>query len=324
MKFAIALAALGLCLAACAPGTPATPPLPTVALLPMPSATPTPAVALQIATPAPPPTYTPTPTPTPVTYLVKKGDTLGGIAYTYGISVEVLQAANPAVLPAFLSIGTVLTIPVVVEGGASSVAAAASPTPLPVMLAAGPVCYPQVTGALYCLVEARNPGAAPLQSVAAQVALIGPKGEVLASQVAYSALDVILPGNGSPLAAWFPNAPPAMVAPVAQVVSAEPAIAGAAPATPLDVSAPRLATPPAAGSGVLWTVTGQVKNGSAAAVASVRLVLTLYDGQKQMVGYRTAMLPVGLAVGSTEDFSISAASLGGPVEDYAIAAEGRP
>ncbi len=255
---------------------------------------------------------------------MKKGDTLGGIAYSYGISVDVLQAANPAVLPAFLSIGTVLTIPVVVDSGAPNVAAAASPTPLPLTLSAGPICYPQATGALYCLVEVRNPGAAPVQNVAAQIALIGPKGEALASQVAYSALDVVLPGNGSPLAAWFSSAPPAMVAPVAQVVSAEPAQAGAAPTTPLDVSAPRLATPPAAGPGALWTVTGQVRNGTAASVASVRLVLTLYDGQKQIVGYRTAMLPVGLAAGATEDFSISAASLGGPAEDYTMVAEGRP
>ncbi len=289
----------------------------------MPSATPTPAVAPQIATPAPPPTYTPTPTPTPVTYLVKKGDTLGGIAYTYGISVEVLQAANPAVLPAFLSIGTVLTVPVVVEGGASNVAAAAAPTPLPVALAAGPMCYPQVTGALYCLVEARNPGAEPLQNVAAQLALIGPKGEVLASQVAYSALDVILPGHGVPLAAWFPSAPPGMVAPVAQVVSAEPVQAGAAPAISLDISGPRLAPPPAATSGALWTVTGQVRNGSAAAVVSVRLVLSLYDGQKQLVGYRTVILPGGLAAGATQDFSVAAASLGGAVESYMVAAEGK-
>ncbi len=324
MKLAISLVALGLCLAACAAGTPATPSLPTVSLLPLPSATPTPAVAPQIATPAPPPTYTPTPTPTPVTYLVKKGDTLGGIAYTYGISVEVLQAANPAVLPAFLSIGTVLTIPVVAEGGASDVAAvAATPTPLPVTLAAGPMCYPQITGALYCLLEARNPGGAPLQNVAAQVALIGPKGEVLASQVAYSPLDVILPGNGVPLAAWFPSAPPGMVAPVAQVVSAEPVQAGAAPSVPLDILAPRLAPPPAASSGALWTVTGQVRNGSATAVASVRLVLSLYDGQQQLVGYRTVTLPGGLEAGTTQDFSISAASLGGKVESYAVTAEGR-
>jgi len=286
----------------------------------MPSATPTPAVTLQVATPVPPPTYTPTPTPTPVTYVVKKGDTLGGIAYTYGISVEVLQAANPSVQPAFLSIGAVLTIPVVVDSSASNLAAAASPTPVPLTLNAGPACYQQVTGALYCLVEARNSGAAPVQNVSAQIALIGPKGEVLASETAYSALGLILPGNASPLAAWFPSVPPAMVAPVAQVVSAEPALAGALPAIPLDISSPQMA--PSAAPFGLWTVTGQVRNGSAAAAGSVRLVLTLYDRQKQMVGYRLESLSGGLAAGASRDFSISAASLGGPAESYAIVAEG--
>jgi hypothetical protein len=185
------------------------------------------------------------------------------------------------------------------------------------------VCYPQVTGALYCLVEARNPGAAPLQNVAAQIALIGPKGEVLASERAYSALDLILPGNGAPLAALFPNAPLALVAPAAQVVSAEPVQAGALPAVELDISAPRLAPPPRAAPDGLWTVTGQVRNGSSTAVTSVRLVLTVYDRQKQIAGYRQVMLPSGLAAGAWQDFSISAASLGGRVESYEVAAEGR-
>jgi hypothetical protein len=296
----------------------------------MPSATPTLAVTGQLATPAPPPTYTPTPTPTPVIYVVKKGDTLGGIAYTYGISVEVLQAANPAVRPAFLSIGLALTIPVTADSGASTVAAAATPTPQPVTLAAGPRCYPLTTGALYCLVEARNPGAAPLQNVAVQIALIGPQGEVLASETAYSALDLVLPGKGAPFAALFPGVPPALVAPVAQIVSAEAVQAGAAPAIVLDISAPQMVpqvAPPVtstAAAGGLWTVTGQVRNGSATQITSVRLVLTLYDRQKQMVGYRQLMLPGGLAAGAAQAFSISAASLGGPADSFEIVAEGRP
>jgi LysM repeat protein len=255
-----------------------------------------------------------------VTYLVKKGDTLGGIAYTYGISVEVLEAANPSAQPAFLSIGAVLTIPVVLDSGAFNVVAAASPTPMPLTLTAGPACYRQVTGALYCLVEARNPGPAPLDNVSAQIALIGPKGEVLASEITYSALDLILPGNGAPLAAWFPSSPSGMVAPVAQAVSAEPAPAGALPAISLDISSPQMA--PAEGQAGLWTVTGQVRNGSALAVSSVRLVLTLYDHKKQIVGYRQEDLPGGLAAGASLGFSLSAASLGGPAESYAVVAEG--
>jgi hypothetical protein len=172
------------------------------------------------------------------------------------------------------------------------------------------------------LVEARNPGAAPLQNVAVQIALIGPKGEVLAGETAYAALDLILPGTGAPFAALFPGAPPALVAPVAQVVSAEPVPAGSVPAIALDISAPQLA--PATTASGPWTVTGQVRNGSANAVGSVRLVLTLYDRQQQMVGYRQGVLPGGLAAGALQDFSISAASLGGPVESYAIVAEGKP
>jgi hypothetical protein len=79
---------------------------------------------------------------------------------------------------------------------------------------------------------------------------------------------------------------------------------------------------PAEGQAGLWTVTGQVRNGSALAVSSVRLVLTLYDHKKQIVGYRQEDLPGGLAAGASLGFSLSAASLGGPAESYAVVAEG--
>jgi murein DD-endopeptidase MepM/ murein hydrolase activator NlpD len=257
--------------------------------------------------------------------VVKKGDTLGGIAYAYGISVDGLQAANPSVLPAFLSIGTVLTIPVLAESAVSvGPAAVASPTPMPATVAVGPDCYHLTTGALYCLAEVRNPGPAPLYNVAAQIALIGPEGEVLASEVAFAALAMVRPGSGVPLAALFQGAPPGLAAPVAQVVSAEPVPAGVVAAVALDISAAQLVPPQVASPGALWTVSGQVHNGSAAAVGAVRLVVALYDAQKHLVGYRQVQIPGGLAAGVSQGFSISAASLGGPVESYAIAAEGKP
>lgn len=254
-----------------------------------------------------------------MTYVVKKGDTLGGIAYSYGISVDALQAANPKAQPAFLSIGQVLTIPVTVESVAPGSVGVASPTPLPLTLPGGPACYPMVTGALYCFVEARNPVAASLQNVAVQIALIGPKGETLASQPAYSALEVIPPGGAAPLAALFAAAPPGMVAPVAQVLSAE-AADGATRYFALEIPASNGTPQP----GASLRVTGQVRNPSATAAAQAKLVLTLYDKEGKILGYRQEALAGGLAAGATQDFSISAASLGGEIDHYVIVAEGKP
>src|SRR3989338_2883465 len=46
-----------------------------------------------------------------VQYQVRAGDTLYGIAYQFGTTVEAIQAANPGLLPAYLSIGQSLLIP---------------------------------------------------------------------------------------------------------------------------------------------------------------------------------------------------------------------
>ncbi len=56
-------------------------------------------------------TPSPVPTATPMTYTVKQGDTLGSIAYHFGVKVEDLQKANPGLDPNALSIGQVLIIP---------------------------------------------------------------------------------------------------------------------------------------------------------------------------------------------------------------------
>jgi LysM repeat protein len=42
---------------------------------------------------------------------VKQGDTMLGIAFRFGISLDELQAANPKVNPRILSVGAVLVIP---------------------------------------------------------------------------------------------------------------------------------------------------------------------------------------------------------------------
>ena len=322
MRQAIALLALSFLLAACGGRGPS--PSPEPSLLPLPSATPSPAFATPAATATPPPTLTPTATPTPVTYVIRKGDTLGGIAYSYGISVDTLQAANPNVLPTFLTIGTVLTIPVTAAAPGAPVVPVASPTPGPVTLAAGPACYPLVTGALYCFVEAHNPGGSALRNVVVQLVLVGAKGQALASQTAVSALDVIPPGGASPVAVWFPQAPPGLTAPVAQVVSAESIPATETPAeVSLSITATRELTA-GSGPGAPWTMTGQVRNDSTAPISSVRLVLTLYDSHGTILNFRMETLPGGLAAGASSDYSISAVALGGTVDHAAVTGEGSP
>jgi LysM repeat protein len=79
--------------------------------------TPTLDIAAQVASAVPTATITPVPPPTPVTYTVRPGDTLFGIASELGVDVEDLMAANGLSNPDSLDIGQVLVVPQV-EGGA--------------------------------------------------------------------------------------------------------------------------------------------------------------------------------------------------------------
>lgn len=64
-------------------------------------------------TPVPSPTATPQaqPTAAPITYVVKAGDTLSGIADMFGLTVDDIVRANNIADPNSLQVGQVLTIP---------------------------------------------------------------------------------------------------------------------------------------------------------------------------------------------------------------------
>jgi LysM repeat protein len=66
-----------------------------------------------LVTPVPTPTATPQaqPTAAPVTYVVKAGDTLSGIADLFGLTVDDIVRANSIADPNALQVGQVLTIP---------------------------------------------------------------------------------------------------------------------------------------------------------------------------------------------------------------------
>lgn len=298
---------------ACALQSTATPTAPAL-LRPLPSPTvavtfPTPAI---IATPIPP-----TPLPTPVTYVVEQGDTLISIAWTFGVTVEALQAANPAVDERFLSVGTVLIIP-----GPANEATPAPPTATPEPIAltlSAPACYPAPTGPLYCFVEARNADSVAVGNVSVQIVLADVNGLPLADARAASALQIIPPNGSAPLVAVFDSPPAGVAAQGARLLSAQrvsdPVRAGY---FPLDVSSSA-----GAQTGAGWMATGRVRNASGVVVSAVWVTMTLYDAEGVLVGYRTEAL-AGLAPGEEREFTVVAASLGGAVAHHTLAAEARP
>ena len=91
--------------------TPIVSPAPSGAV---PSATPVPSVATSPAPAASPSALAsaaPTPTATARTYVVKRGDQLGRIAASFGVTLQALQAANGIANPNLIFVGQKLVIP---------------------------------------------------------------------------------------------------------------------------------------------------------------------------------------------------------------------
>jgi LysM repeat protein len=197
-KITYLFTAVGFLLGSCTEATlQATPTLvPTGMLTPYLTITPSPispTVTPLVIIPVSPP-----PTPTPFLHTITKDDTMLGIAYQYGISLEDLQAANPGVDPHFLSVGMQLIIPI------SGEIPEAIPTPTPVLLEWNqPVCYRTGDGGTWCILPVRNQLETSVENLSARIVLFTPQGTIITNQVAYAALNLLQPGNTIPLMSYF-------------------------------------------------------------------------------------------------------------------------
>jgi LysM repeat protein len=200
-RIAILIAVLGLFLSGCSQTTVQTTPtfVPTGLLTPYLTVTPSPIQAtatIKVTIPV-----TPSPTATPFIYTVKGDDTMGGIAYQFGISLEELQAANPKVDPHYMGEGMKLIIPI--SGEIPEVL----PTPTPLAVhAEKPKCDASGDGGAWCVVALRNELETSIENLSAWIGLYNAQGDIITSQVAYAPLNILRPGSTMPLMAYF--APP--------------------------------------------------------------------------------------------------------------------
>jgi LysM repeat protein len=200
-KFVILIIGLSIFLGGCSQATiqitPTT--VPTGVLTPYQTMTPSPiqpTATIIVAIPV-----TPSPTATPILYTVKGNDTMLGIAYQFGISLEELKAANPKVDPHFMGEGLKLIIPI------SGKIPEELPTPTPMVVhTESPKCYPAGDGGVWCIVALRNDLETSLENLSIWIGLYTLHGEKITSQVAYAPMNILRPGKTIPLMAYF--APP--------------------------------------------------------------------------------------------------------------------
>lgn len=145
-------------------------------------------------------TLTPAPTPTPQIHVVALDETLISIAYSYGISLEALQNANPEVNPWAIYVGDELIIPYIEAGEDQNPNAAPAPDPEPVVLSEI-ACTADASDGLWCLWTATNPPDTGTENILVEITL--QDGDLTLSKTVTAPLNISKAGQRVPMGAFF-------------------------------------------------------------------------------------------------------------------------
>jgi LysM repeat protein len=286
-----------------------------------PTATLAPPVIVPTDTPdtyIPPPTATPTVTPEPIIHSIEAGENLFIIAAKYGVSRDLLREVNKIENERALQVGQNLLIPVAGWGGPAEPTPTVTPTPLPARIESV-YFHPSPLGELTVLGDVVNASSRDLERVVAEITLYDEADRILASQSATIALDVLAPGQRSPFAVVFAQAPERYATYQATVLSAVPAYVGT---MQRDLEAVDVALEQR--SQGLVALSGRIRNTGDVEAADVVVVATLYDPLGRVVGTRGINSdPAVISLGGGEaDFAIEIVPAG-PVLTYTVQAQGR-
>ena len=264
------------------------------------------------------PTPLPSLTPTPLTHVVSSGEDLFGIAYRYGVTLEILLTANPTVNPRAMSVGTVLIVP---SGSRPTPTVQnPSPTPLPVTLGQAD-CFRALDGSLTCLAGVSNTTGAAVENLSGVVRLlVQPGGEIL-ELPAYPLLNLLQPGASLPLVAYL-NAPaPEEFEAGVELQTGLPLPEGDTRYLPAELEGVNVEIAP---DGLSAVVEGSVAlEGSEGEAGTVWVAAVAYAADGKMVGVRRWENASPLAAGSSLPFNLAVYSLGGEIDRVDLLVEAR-
>lgn len=259
-------------------------------------------------------TRAPTPTPTPPAtttvqpeasahtsgekYVVRPGDTLLGIAIDLGLNTADLQAANPELDPLALQVGQAINVP------PAALPVASAPTLMPLEVAP-PTCLDLVTDRLLCLGQVTNSLDQAVTGVRVQVNLTNIDGQSIAETTAGVEQVIIPPGQSAPYSAMFD---------LAEATEANAVLLVAAPASTSNLLPLDVVNDQGRQNGRRYAVTATIVNNTLVAVTPPRIVLTLYDTDQQVTGYRVVQFARGLEPGDSETIEIEAVAQTGDGE----------
>lgn len=186
-----------------------------------PTTTPSPTLSpttTQTPTPLLSPTPLPSPTSTPRIHTVKLGETLGGIAWIYGVSLDKLLEMNPEIDPYVLTVDMQVVIPVETLPPSDQ-----TPEPTPVQLPLeGLNCLPDEISGVWCFVWVNNTSDESYENVILNFNLADIEASAVNSIKGSAPLNVLLAGEKIPVAAYFPAPNPDQFQKSAQFSSAIP------------------------------------------------------------------------------------------------------
>ena len=260
---------------------------------------------------------TPLPTPTPFVYEVQSGDTLSGIAFKFGISLDELVAANPDVSPNSMSIGTKLNVP----SNPANPPSASTSTPVPAAVKQIE-CYPTADRGMWCFVLVHNDTQSVIENLSAQVTLEDANGDAVGSSPALSPLNILSPDASLPLTVFFPPDVPVDAHPQVQLLTGihlQPDDERYLPVTLHNTLAQ------IDGSGRNALVSGTVRLPEDVQPAKLVWVAAVaYDEFDRVVGVRRWESTAGIAPGSGLEFAFEVSSLAGRIERVEFVVEARP
>ena len=256
---------------------------------------------------------TPLPTATPFIYTIKSGDTFSQLAEQFKISQDELRAANPDVSPNSMSIGSTLLIP----NSSNSEADVSTPTPMPVPITQT-VCHPTADNGLWCFALIQNNTTDIFENVSAQISLLDENNNVIASQTAFTPLDIILPNSSLPVYVFFPNISPNINLRVQLLSAIQSNSSRYLPAT-LNNTVAQIDW-----NGLTAQLNGQIFLPAESAAATQTWVAAVaYDKDNQVVGVKRweggAIQP-----GGNLQFNFAVYSLGSAIDSVEFMVEARP
>jgi LysM repeat protein len=257
------------------------------------------------------------PTATPLTHRVVARDTLLGIAAQYGITLDELLAANPALNPLLLRIGQEILIP---GPGGEPIGELASPVaPAPLDLTS-PACFFESAGDLICLLTAGNSGSDPLEGIVLIVTLVDASGRALVSASVPSPVGILPQGFLLPLAVRFDRSSAEGYARASAVVaSAYPAPQATSRLWPADVQETRHAP---SEDRTRWELAGHLDlaPGGEEAVARVTLLASGLDAEGTLVGLAVGQWDA-VHPGDRVEYQMTVFSFGPPLASISLWAQ---